>query len=88
MQAHDPVVKSLPGQYSAVDLCASALDAARGADALVIATEWPVYKDVSMSEILAVMHTAVILDANRFVAATVELLPGVTYVAVGKAVNP
>jgi UDPglucose 6-dehydrogenase len=87
VQAHDPVVKSLPEQFATILLCASPLDAAQGADALVIATEWPVYRAVSMTETITSMHSAIVLDANRFLAASLETLPNVTYVAVGKAVK-
>ncbi len=88
VQVHDPVVKSLPDQLTDVRLSDSPLDAARTADALVIATEWPDYQVVSMPETLAAMHTPVILDANRFLAGTLETLPNVTYVAVGKTDKP
>jgi len=62
------------------------LDAVQGADALVIATEWPEYRVVSMPETIALMRSPIILDPNRFLASLVEALPGVLYVAVGKAV--
>ena len=87
VQAHDPAVKSLPEQFAAICLCASPLDAAQGADALVIATEWPDYRAVSMDEILTSMRSSIVLDANRFLAASLETLPKVRYVAVGKAVK-
>ena len=86
-QAHDPAVKSLPEQFAAIRLYASPLDAARGADALVVATEWPDYRTVSMTETLKAMHSTIVLDANRFLAASLEVLPNVTYVAVGRVVK-
>lgn len=87
VQAHDPAVKTLPEQFAAIRLFASPLDAVQGAHALVIATEWPDYRAVSMTETLTAMHAAIVLDANRFLAASLEALPNVTYVAVGKAVK-
>jgi len=87
VQAHDPAVKHLPEQLSAIRLCASPLDAAQGADALVIATEWPDYRAVALPEVLKAMRATIVLDANRFLAAGLELLPDVTYLAVGKAVK-
>lgn len=87
VQAHDPAVKGLPGQYASVRLCASPMEAAQGADALVVATEWPDYRAVSMPEILATMRTAIVLDANRFLAMPLENLAGVIYAAVGKAIK-
>ncbi len=87
VQAHDPAVKSLPEQFAGIRICNSALEAAQGADALVIATEWPDYRSVSMTEILETMPAAIVLDANRFLAASLETLPNVTYVAVGRAIQ-
>ena len=86
VQAHDPAVRNLPAQYADIHLCFSPLDAVQGADALVIATEWPEYRVVSMPETIALMRSPIILDPNRFLASLVEALPGVLYVAVGKAV--
>src|SRR5687768_7856726 len=48
VQAHDPAVKSLPEQYAAISLRTSPMEAAQGADVLVVATEWPDYLKVSM----------------------------------------
>lgn len=87
VQAHDPAVQSLPAEYGEIDLCASPLQAAEGADALVMATEWPDYRVMSISETLAKMRSPVILDANRFLAGSMEAAPDVTYVTVGKAIR-
>jgi UDPglucose 6-dehydrogenase len=87
VQAHDPVVQTLPAQYDTIRLCASPAEAVQGADALVIATEWPGYRAISIPEILDKMNSRTILDANRFLARSVEPLPEVTYVTVGKAVR-
>jgi UDPglucose 6-dehydrogenase len=87
VQAHDPAVKNLPAQYTAIRLYTSPLEAVQAVDALVIATEWPDYRAVSVSEILAAMRSPMLLDANRFLASSLEDLPGVTYVTVGKAIR-
>lgn len=87
MQAHDPLIKQLPEQYSAIRLCSSPLESAQNADALVIATEWPDYRAISMPEIIASMRKPLILDANRFLSAALEAQTNVIYVTVGKAVE-
>lgn len=87
IQAHDPAVKNLPEEYDDIHLCGSPLQAVQDADALVIATEWPDYRAISISEMLAMMHSPIILDANRFLAGSVEALSGVIYVTVGKAIS-
>ena len=87
VQAHDPLIKQLPEQYSTIRLCGSPLESAQNADALVIATEWPDYRAISMPEIIAAMRKQLILDANRFLSAALEGKTNVIYVTVGKAVE-
>lgn len=87
VRVHDPAVKKLPDELSSVQLIASALDAAQKADALVVATEWPEYREVDMSVVVSTMHTSYVLDVNRFLAKNVEALPAIKYVAVGKTVE-
>ncbi len=87
VQAHDPLIKQLPKQYSAIRLCSSPLESAQNADALVIATEWPDYRAISMPEIIGIMRKPLILDANRFLSAALEAESKVIYVTVGKVVE-
>ena len=87
VQAHDPALSSLPDALAAIHLCASPLQAAQGAQALVIATEWPDYRKIAMPDVLNVMGSTIVLDANRFLAEAMEALPNITYLAVGKAVK-
>lgn len=63
VNAHDPMVRSLPAELSSVRLCATADEALRNADALVVATEWPEYRDAKIS------GDIVVIDANRFIGA-------------------
>jgi UDPglucose 6-dehydrogenase len=87
VRAHDPAVKKLPHELGKVEIVASAFDAVQEADALVVATEWPEYRQVDMSVVVSVMNTPYILDVNRFLAKNVEALPAIKYVAVGKSVE-
>ncbi len=88
VHAHDPAVKVLPEQLGGVKLCASPIEAARSAEALVVATEWPEYRAVAMAEVASALRTPVILDANGFLAASLKDVSAVRYFTVGKAVNP
>lgn len=87
VQAHDPVVNQLPDELSRVQIAASALDAVKKADALVVATEWPEYRDVDINAAVSCMNTPYLLDVNRFLAKSVEALPEIKYVAVGKTIK-
>ncbi len=80
VKAHDPAVKSLPSDLP-IELCASPSEAARNADAIVVATEWPDYRALTPPDVGA---NATILDANRFVRQNFEGAEGIRYVTVGK----
>jgi UDPglucose 6-dehydrogenase len=87
VRAHDPAVRKLPQELARVELCASPLDAAQAADALVVATEWQEYRGVDMRAVAAAMRTPLVLDANRFLAENVEALAQIKYVTVGKYIE-
>lgn len=86
VRAHDPAVQVLPRDVAAqITLTSSPLEAARAADALVIATEWNDYRDFAADAIVAQMHTPLVLDANRFLAQTLGADARVRYLTVGTA---
>jgi UDPglucose 6-dehydrogenase len=83
---HDPVVAHLPeGIASKVHLTNNLKDALTGADLLVVATGWPIYREEVDAELLTeTMRRVAVIDQNRFLAARLEGAPGVIYIAVGK----
>jgi UDPglucose 6-dehydrogenase len=82
---HDPVVRTLPnGTGDGIVVHDDPLAAAAGADALVLATPWPEYRAVAAAAILRALAQPLVVDAGRFLAATVGAQPGVRYVTVGK----
>lgn len=86
VQAHDPVVaRTTPDLPAGIGLAASALDAIAGADALVVSTAWPAYRDVPAEAVKQRMAGTLVLDANRYLATTLGAEPGLRYVSVGKA---
>src|ERR1039457_4238100 len=84
VRAHDPAVSVLPaGIGSDVELFADPLEAARSAGALVIATPWPEYLEVSPAGVAAAMRRPIVLDPAGFLAASFQAAAGVVYVRVG-----
>jgi UDPglucose 6-dehydrogenase len=80
---HDPAVKELPTAWEGiVRKSEDAIAALKGAQVLVIATEWPQYKRITADEISGAAPGLTILDANRFLAA-LSRDPRFRYVAVG-----
>ncbi len=88
VQAHDPAVTALPENLAhKVTLHADPLSAVEDAVALVVATEWPLYQSLPADPIVAGMRTALVLDPNRFLVATLGSDPRIQYVTVGKGLT-
>jgi UDPglucose 6-dehydrogenase len=86
VRAHDPATRSdSPDLPAGVALCASAEEAIRGANAIVVATEWPVFRELTAERINALAPQAVVLDANRFLAGVLAADARLRYLAVGAA---
>ncbi|MGH7268643.1 MAG: nucleotide sugar dehydrogenase [Candidatus Rokuibacteriota bacterium] len=83
--AQDPAVSRLPdGLAPQVSLAATAADAARGADLLVVATPWPEYRALSPDEVVTAMTRPRVIDEGRFLAGTLGADARIQYVTVGR----
>ncbi len=84
MWAYDPVVKTLPGDLKEkIRLAGSSEELLRDADAVVVATEWPEYKELKADLFVKNMRNPLVVDANRFLAATLGRDARISYDAVG-----
>ena len=82
--AADPGVKELPTELARhFELVLTPEDAIAGAAAVVLATPWPEFRKLDWPTLLATMSSAIILDANWFLADLLRKQPGVAYAAVG-----
>ncbi|EWY42828.1 hypothetical protein N825_01145 [Skermanella stibiiresistens SB22] len=85
VRAFDPAVHDLPPDlHPVVALAASADDVVEGADALVIATEWPEFKSLGVASVVARMREAVILDQNGFLPRDFATDVRIHYATIGK----
>jgi UDPglucose 6-dehydrogenase len=84
VNAFDPAVQELPPNLKeTITLADSALAAVNGCDAAVIATEWPEFRALSASDLIARMKTPIVLDANRFLDKSLGAPAPLLYIAVG-----
>jgi UDPglucose 6-dehydrogenase len=71
--AYDPVAMDNArlafGNSPGVSYAATPMKAVRGADALVIATEWPAFRALSVDDLVGHMRSPVLVDPNRFLVA-------------------
>lgn len=83
VHVHDPVVNELPERWAGrVVRHSRALDAVAGADALVVGTEWPEFRQEAVELVSAANPELVVIDANRHLQAAVAT-SGLQYLAVG-----
>jgi UDPglucose 6-dehydrogenase len=87
VRAYDPVVRVLPEDLAGkVALAGSAREAALHADAIVVATEWPEFLEMTADAILAGGASPIVLDPGRFLAASFGHDPRIRYISVGRQV--
>jgi UDPglucose 6-dehydrogenase len=86
VQAHDPAIQELPDQLrSTIHLASTPLEALRGADLAIVATEWPDYRSLEPHVFTQLMRRPQIIDQNWFLAGTLANSQAITYVATGRA---
>lgn len=82
--AYDPVIRELPPELSrSITLQGSAIMAVKDSDAVVVATEWPQFRELTARDLIANMRTPIVLDPNRFLENALASSPPLRYIAVG-----
>jgi UDPglucose 6-dehydrogenase len=82
--AFDPAVKKSSPELEGVTLASVVEAALAQADAAVICTEWPLFREINWSQAVAQMRRALIVDANRFLEKPLQGLAGVEHISVGR----
>ena len=101
LSAYDPCVKLSPhsepppelagmlaGQSdgnNSLELCDSIAEVARGADVLVVLTEWPEFAACDWSTIAPLMKTALVVDARNLLDQAKMLASGFVYEGLGRS---
>lgn len=83
VRLHDPVVPASAVVHPSKVTCASALEAARGADALVLMTPWPEYRGLELQALRAAMRGRLIVDPYRLLSGADAARAGFDYVTLG-----
>jgi UDPglucose 6-dehydrogenase len=84
VRAHDPAVDALPDDLvGSVELCADPLAAAAGAEAVVVCTAWPAYRDIDAQSLVSVLKHPLVIDAAGFLAQTLGSESRLRYSRVG-----
>jgi UDPglucose 6-dehydrogenase len=81
----DPKVSTLPGPLSSAVAIASSVDAVfANSEAVVLATEWPAFRELNFAALVPSMKRALLIDQNAFVAKQLADTPGFEYIVAGK----
>lgn len=80
VSAYDPQVRAAP---AGVEMAADAVSAARGADVLLVATEWAEFRDVDLVSVRRTMRGSVVVDARNLLDRQIVESAGLSYRGVG-----
>ncbi len=83
--AHDPAFLKAPEEINGVaDFGTDPVDICKGCDVLVIATSWPLYREIKACDVVSAMRRgAVVIDAARFLRSTLGNHEDIKYLSVG-----
>jgi UDPglucose 6-dehydrogenase len=84
LRIHDPVVSASVVAHAYVEACVSPLDAVRGADALLIMTPWPLYRDIAPANIAETMKGRIVIDPYGVLDRDTAAAAGLTYYTLGR----
>ena len=85
IRVHDPVVPASAVQHAHVEGFGDPLDAVRGAEALLIMTPWPVYRDVSPARIAEALAGDIVIDPYAVLDGTKAAQCGLSYYTLGRS---
>lgn len=97
LRVHDPVameearrvleidLADIPGGLARVQFCEAQMDVLKDADALVIVTEWKVFRSPDFSQIRALLKTPVIIDGRNLYEPDAMAAAGIEYHAIGRS---
>ena len=86
VQAYDPqAIEKARKEIPEVTYCQDVYEAARGADAIVVLTEWPEFRMVDWTRLTTLVERALVIDGRNMLAVEDILSHGFQYVRIGSA---
>jgi UDPglucose 6-dehydrogenase len=83
LRLYDPVVSSTAANHPAATGCASTLEAAQGADVLIIMTPWPMFRELKPADLARVMTGRTVIDPYRVLEGNAVVSAGLDYFTLG-----
>jgi UDPglucose 6-dehydrogenase len=88
VRAHDPMVEHVPGDQGGIRTVQDPLSAARAADAVVIATDWPQFLAIDLAELRQAMRGELFFDGRNMFNPDEVRAAGFHYVGIGRPAKP
>jgi UDPglucose 6-dehydrogenase len=85
VRAFDPVIMKSEPELGEVSLVRSLEAALEQADAAVVCTEWPQFREAPWNRLVPTMRRALFVDANRFLEKPLQHVAGVEHISVGRS---
>jgi UDPglucose 6-dehydrogenase len=85
VSAYDPIAEEEARKLMrGVDFCSSELEAVQDADAVVLVTEWPQFKELDFTEVASAMRGNVVIDGRNALDPETVRAAGLRYEGVGR----
>jgi len=84
VKAFDPLIPKAPAELAGITVVHNLENALADADAAVVCTEWPQFREADWRQVMARTRRALILDANRFLEKPLQAVAGVEHISVGR----
>jgi UDPglucose 6-dehydrogenase len=89
VRAHDPVgIEQARRELPDIEYCDDPYDCLRGADAMVVVTEWVQYRTLDLARVKAAMARPVVVDLRNIYRREDMAAHGFVYDSVGRASEP
>jgi UDPglucose 6-dehydrogenase len=89
VRAHDPVgIEQARKELPDIDYCDDPYDCVRGADAMVVVTEWVQYRTLDLARLKAELAQPVVVDLRNIYRTEEMAAHGFVYESVGRAAEP
>ncbi len=88
LRLHDPLVPAGAAQHPSAAGFGDPLEAASGADALMILTPWPQYRQIAVHEIARTLKRGIVLDPYGVLDADAAANVGLSYYTLGRPAKP
>ena len=85
IQAYDPeAMENAKKILKGVTYCKDAYEAAKGADALIILTEWNEFKELDLKKIKSLLNNPLIIDGRNIYGPAIVKKEGFKYISIGR----